>query len=407
MTTRKIYTLTDEHRGQLEPWRDRWVANALRTAPQTEEDREAVRSAMRGMYEAANLPFPDRGVFVGSPLTGAIAAPIASGAWWLRDNPAEQVKLFGRAIPEDELMAAVREACAFAVAEGMRAVKMEPTPVRAAVVFDAATRAATDAATYAATTAATRAATRPSNHVVSFLARCCYYWGRFYDGGNQYSGWCSYLSFFADVARLDLPEHAKWRHYQTLAERGGPRFMHAKFWIVSDFPEVLTRDAQNRPHNETGPFCRWRDGWELHQWHGVRVPGDIVQRPETITPTTIDAQTNAEVRRVMLERFGLARYILESGAQVLHEDVDQLGLPRRLLRKPMGDGLPELVMVHVKNSTLEPSGERKDYVLAVHPELRPLFQDGSFGAPQEMTCVNAVASTFGLWGSEYRPQVES
>ena len=110
---------------------------------------------------------------------------------------------------------------------------------------------------------------------------------------------------------------------------------------------------------------------------------------------------------MLLERYGLGRYVLESGAQVVHEDVDALGHPRRLLRKPMGDELPELLMVHVKNSTLEPDGTRKDYVLTVHPELAPLYADGTFGSPQKLTCHNAVASTFGLRGDQYAPQAET
>lgn len=59
-----------------------------------------------------------------------------------------------------------------------------------------------------------------------------------------------------------------------------------------------------------------------------------------------------------------------------------------------------------KNSTLEPDGSRKDYVLAVHPQLRPLFASG-FGQSQKFTCHNAVASTFGLRGEEYHPEMET
>jgi len=400
----KLYTLTPEHRAQLAPWAARWAANALRTAPQTEEDRNAMRVAMRGMCAAANLdPVPEhRELFCPSPLAGAIAASVASGVWWLRENPAEQRKLFGRVFHETELMGAIGPACAMAVESGQRAVRMDPPkPPSTRAATDAATRAATDAATSAATGAATDAAP-----LVRFLVRCCAHWYRFHDGGNHYSAWCSYLSFFRAVAKLDLPEYDRWRHYEAAAIHGGPRFQHRKFWIVSDVPVVLTRDAQNRLHSDTGPACAWGDGWEIYSVHGVRMPAWVFETPEALTPARIDGETNAEVRRVMLERFGLARYMLESKAEVLHEDVDQLGHPRRLLRKPMGDGLPSLTMVHVKNSTLEPDGSRKDYVLAVHPQLRPIFE-GRFGGPQGFSCHNAVASTFGLRGDQYRPEAET
>ena len=88
-TVTKIYTLTDEHRAELPAWHARWVDVPLRTAPQTEEDRESVRLAVRGLYRVAKLKPPpsSREVFCASPIGAAIAASIASGAWWLRKNP--------------------------------------------------------------------------------------------------------------------------------------------------------------------------------------------------------------------------------------------------------------------------------------------------------------------------------
>ena len=49
----KKYELTEEHRAQLVPFRDRAIALTLRTEPQTDDERAKVRSAMAGMYSAA------------------------------------------------------------------------------------------------------------------------------------------------------------------------------------------------------------------------------------------------------------------------------------------------------------------------------------------------------------------
>ena len=188
--------------------------------------------------------------------------------------------------------------------------------------------------------------------------------------------------------------------------------MHRRFWIVSDFPTTLTKDEQHRLHADDKAACAWSDGWALYSVHGVRMPNDVFEHPENLTVARIEAETNAEVRRVMLERYGIGKYLLESKAEVLHEDTDMKGFPRRLLRKSMGTDLPALVMVHVKNSSLEPDGSRRDYMLPVHPELRPIFEPaprgpGGFGKPQAMTCRNAVASTFGLTGDRYSPEMET
>ena len=67
----KKYELTPEHRAQLKPWADKWIANAMSTKPMDDTDREAMRVAVRGLYQAANLtPPPDnRIVFVPSRLS--------------------------------------------------------------------------------------------------------------------------------------------------------------------------------------------------------------------------------------------------------------------------------------------------------------------------------------------------
>jgi hypothetical protein len=70
-----------------------------------------------------------------------------------------------------------------------------------------------------------------------------------------------------------------------------------------------------------------------------------------------------------------------------------------------------MVLVEVTNSTPEPDGTRKLYYLRVHPELRPLPDpanpNAQLGAPQAMTCHNAVASTFGRRGEDYHPEIET
>ena len=43
----------------------------------------------------------------------------------------------------------------------------------------------------------------------------------------------------------------------------------------------------------------------------------------------------------------------------------------------------------------------------IDPELRPLYADRSSGSPQQSIARNAVASTFGLSGEEYAPEVET
>jgi hypothetical protein len=130
-------------------------------------------------------------------------------------------------------------------------------------------------------------------------------------------------------------------------------------------------------------------------WHGIAVPADVITSPGSITVDDIHAQQNEEVRRVMIERYGISRYVRDAQFDVLDADKDPLGLSRRLLKR--GD----LVVVELTNSTLDADGSRRVYHVPCHPELRPLVSDTELGDPQRMTALNAVASTFGLRGEDY------
>ena len=223
------------------------------------------------------------------------------------------------------------------------------------------------------------------------------------DPGNQWSSWPALLSFFRHVAHLDEcgVDYSKWAHFEAAAIHAGPRFMHRDFCIVSDRPEVLTVDAENRPHNDTGPFCRWRDGISLYAIHGVYVPRFVVENPEQITVEKIHAERNEELKRIMIERYGLTRYVRDAKFKILDEDKDPLGQSRRLLQH--GD----LLVVELVNSTVDADGTRRVYHVPCEGELRPMLPDRTLGVAQKLTCQNAVASTFGLTGDRYRPDVET
>ena len=496
--TKKKYELTPEHRAQLEPWRDKWIANAMNTAAMTAEEKEMARAAVLGLYEAAKFPAPKNIVFVPSPLVAAIAGPIAAGVWHMRKDPAFARAILGastvaateaatRAATWDATEAATGAATWDATGDATVAATVAATwaATRAATrsatwdatwaatedatrdATEAATRDATRAATWAATEAATGAATRaateaatgdatrdatraatwdateaateaatedatganaPPNAAVRWLINLVGRWHYGWAWGSFWSSYPAFLSFFDRVVGLNLSIYDKWRHYETLALHSCARYMQPDFCMVVDRPEVLLVDAQNRPHCATGPSHKWRDGWKLYHYHGVRIPAGkewIIEEPSKITVAGIDAEQNSEIRRVMIEMYGAGRYLVDSGAEEVHRD--ECGV---LLRKTV-DG-ETLLSVRVLNSTPEPDGTMtkqdalktfvrpmwwnddwpptsrfKEYFLDIHPECRPMLDDGSLGEPQKLTARNAVASTFGLTGDKYAPQVET
>jgi hypothetical protein len=238
--------------------------------------------------------------------------------------------------------------------------------------------------------------------------RCATLVWKMWQGGNQWSGYDSFLRFFRHVAKLPL-DYTAWDAWETLSLHSGPRIVHESFCIISDRPEILTVDDRNRPHAENGPFCRWRDGSALYAVHGARVPAWIVEHPEQITVAKIDAERNAEIRRVMVDRYkrgeavsGAAAYLLDSGAEVLDDDPDH-GVLYRCVRPSDTD----MMMVRVTNNTVEPDGTVRQFFLRVHPELRPMLANKELGQPQKPTARNAVASTWGMRGEYFAPEART
>jgi hypothetical protein len=158
----------------------------------------------------------------------------------------------------------------------------------------------------------------------AFGLACAAKANRMRQGGNQWSGWTAYLSFFRHVANLDI-DYSKYAHWEAATIYGGPRWVHEKFCIVSDRPEFLKVDDQTRPHCEEGPFCRWRDGSALYAWHGIYVPANWIENKTALDPRTALTHENLELRRAAAEIVGWARVLEHVKARVIDEDHPAIG----------------------------------------------------------------------------------
>lgn len=173
--------------------------------------------------------------------------------------------------------------------------------------------------------------------------------------------------------------------------------------FCSERPTVIAIDDRERLHNKKGPALAWGEKEQHFRIHGIEVPSKYVTDPRTINPPAIDATKNIEVRRVLMEIYGIDKYLQCTGAQVIsegiygkrlwwrgpeHETPEQARIWRVLGRIP-----EPLVMVEVINSTPEPDGSYKRYFLRVPPHIRDADE--------------AVAWTFRLKKEDYHPDVET
>lgn len=113
----------------------------------------------------------------------------------------------------------------------------------------------------------------------------------------------------------------------------------------------------------------------------------LLDRLLMIARKMIEREENVETRRFMIERYGEANFLIDSGAQAIHSD--RFGT---LLRKNINGDEP-LVMIRVANPTPDLDGSARTYFIRVPPEMT--------------TARQAVAWSFGLDENGYNPDLET
>ena len=157
--------------------------------------------------------------------------------------------------------------------------------------------------------------------------------------------------------------------------------------FISEKPIQINWDNNNMLHNDSDLAVKYSDGYGMAMVHGVKVPDYVVLEPNKITAKDIEAEGNAEVRRVKIDKYGQSRYLIDSGAKEIHRD--DWGV---LYRKDVPDDEP-IVMVKVVNTTPEPDGTFKDYFIRVPQETERAKQ--------------AVAWSFRKTEEEYLPEIQT
>jgi hypothetical protein len=127
---------------------------------------------------------------------------------------------------------------------------------------------------------------------------------------------------------------------------------------VSSWIDLAHTQIRSLPASLRGVPLRWR---------GVPIDERVAFHPETITTEEILAESNAERRRVLLERKGYETFLREADAVMLDRDRDPGG-ERRLLKVPL-QGDEDLVCIAV----LCPSTGRQ-YIIRVPPAMRTCHQ---------------------------------
>jgi hypothetical protein len=243
--------------------------------------------------------------------------------------------------------------------------------------------------------------------------------GQFWVGGWWWGG--AWTSFFREVCGLQLNGDLWMRSlaYEATLESTCWWWPHRDFVIVSERPVTIHRELVNpdrprgwdshRLHCEDGPAVAFKDGWGIWAWHGNRVTRQIVEQPETLTVDQVRFESNAEVRRVMVERMGWDAFCASAKMKLLHVDELHSNFPDIPVSEVV-DASSRMVTSYragVERAELLESAELRDF------EDRPLrfvrLSDPSTGRQYTLRvlhdhtrCYEAIGWTFGVDETTYK-----
>lgn len=372
----RIDKLTPEQEAQMKPWADKWIDIGLST--ETIDVAEFAVHA-KGCYESANLTWPGRVFYTGGPVTMSVAGPVISfflDYFQSKHSIAptdvsdelisESIKLLEAGMGNDDINEDIRQMCRHLISGVLGADKVEE-------IFVHSFRKEVEQAI-------------KSNWNMSL-------------GGNQYwSYWSAWTSFFREVCDLEL-EDGLWdkaKAYEGAQINSWAWWPHSEFVLVCDHPLAIHRIQVAESgwnshvlHNETGPSVEFRDGYKIWSINGTRVTEKIVLYPESLTPEDVWAETNSEVRRVMIDRMGWDRFVSEANLVFIAsaEDPGNPGYNVDLYKVPEQVYEEEVNVCLVHNASPERDGHRRRFGLTVPANLTDPIE--------------AIAWTFGMSGSEY------
>jgi len=340
----QIERFTPEQESMLSEYRQQWIAHGLSCEP---TDYERAKKAVCLVYQAAGLDPPKLFLLMDSPIGAALAASILKSQ--VGDQVGDQV--------EDQVWAQVRDQVRTQVRDQVwDQVGDQVWDQVRDQVWDqvwAQVRDQVGDQVWAQVWDQVRAQ-------VGDQVRAMIY-------GSHDSDWLSFYAYMYDVFHLECVKPLV--SLIELAQCCGWLALYKNVAILQQRHNILHRDTQGRLHSENSLAVGYPDGWGVFAWHGVRVPEYVILSPDKITVKDIQTETNAEIRRVKLERYGWERYLLDSHSNVIHQD--EYGV---LYRQGIGGDEP-LVMVKVINATPElGSDSRREYFLRVPPTMQTAHQ---------------------------------
>ena len=137
--------------------------------------------------------------------------------------------------------------------------------------------------------------------------------------GSMEATWLSYYDYYKRETKIDLTDID---YMIELAENCGWVYCARECAIIQDRPMKILFDEQKRLHCQTGPAIEYGDGFTVHAWHGVAVPGKWIRGD--LTAAEALKVENTEQRRAACEILGWAKILDSLNATVIDQDEDPM-----------------------------------------------------------------------------------
>ena len=382
--------LTDAQLARIAEYRDKWIAIGLSTEPAC---REKAENAIKRMYSSAGLSQPRKILWCGSPLSQGLTRAI---------------------IVDKKIMTSVRNSVWNSVGASVRDSVRASVRASVGTSVGASVRNSVRASVWASVGVSVRASVRGSAWASVRDSVWNSAWASVWDSvgasvrnsvwasvgaslktsvgasvedsgyGQHDANWLAFYEFFRDVVGLNKETKKLTGHFEQ-AKAAGWYLPHKSICWVSERHNVLVRDERGRLHCESGPAVAYPDGWKIYAWHGVRVPETVIEQRDRLTVQQIVKERNTEVRRVMRNLYGTARFLKDAGAIVISEAPTH---GAKLLSFRLEGDPEDIKMLEL---TCPSTGS------VYHERVRPEIND----------CMEALVSRIHVKPSEYEPVWET
>jgi hypothetical protein len=140
--------------------------------------------------------------------------------------------------------------------------------------------------------------------------------------GNHDSHWLSLYDYF--MTEIGVKNLEPCVPLINVANECGWIYCAKETAIVMEKPITIKMDEDNRLHCDHGPSIEYADGFTVFSWHGVRIPGEWIMDPESLTASKALAVENTEQRRAACEILGWVNILKELNSTVIDEDEDPM-----------------------------------------------------------------------------------